>query len=241
MGVTDGLPIRLIVTCLMVGFGLYLIFLVYRKFILPSQLERIDGTVRHALYRKVEIIVWALYILFVLFGLLSYNLLVFGALVIIILFLFKGFWINYFHGVTVVYTGTICEGDDIIVGKSQGRISRFGLQALHLIKTTGEEIIVPYSKLNVPIRIAQKESPDVLMMSVTIQMGALNHPQMRQRIKDIVFANPWIMVNRPIEIVVEQNQVRIRYAALNQEMAELARQRLMKDLSEVDFSVAPKE
>ncbi|MCF8236895.1 MAG: mechanosensitive ion channel [Saprospiraceae bacterium] len=230
MSVSFGLPFRVMFTSLLCALVIYIVFRGYRRFILPGKLQRPQGVRTQHLFRQVEISTWSVFAIIVLYILLSHNILVATILVAIVFVAFRDFWSNFFLGITYAFSGDIRVGDHIVVGETKGRVAQFGYQAVHLVTAKGEKVLLPYRLMNVAVRIEQQGTLDVKFMSLTVEVDVQELDSVYQRIKDAMYANPWVIVTRPIDIVMDKNRVELRFYVLDQNMYERAKRRLFKEL-----------
>ncbi len=230
MSVANGLPFKVMFFSLLVGLAIYFVFRGYKRFVLPGQLQRPQGGRTQRLMHQIEIAVWSVFTITVLYILLSRNILVATVLVSIVFVAFRDFWVNFFLGITYAFNGDVQVGDHIVVGETKGRVALFGHQAVHLVTAKGEKILLPYRLMNVAVRIEQKGVPDVKFMSMAVEVDDQLLDTAYSQIKDVLYGNPWIIVTRPIEIVMEQNRAELRFYVLDQDMFERAKRRLFKEL-----------
>ncbi len=240
MSVTHGLPYQVMFISLLCGLGIYFVFRLYKRFVLPGKLQQPDGERVQHLLHQVEIAVWSIFSVIVLYILLRHNILVSTVLVAVVFVAFRDFWVNFFLGITYAFNGDIQVGDHVVVGEIRGRVAQFGHQAVHLVTARGERVLLPYRLMNVAVRIEQKGIPDVKFMSMTVEVKDQDMDTAYSRIREAMYANPWIIVTRPIDIVMEKNRVELRFYVLDQYMYERAKRRLFKelDMREIDTKTA---
>ena len=81
MSVANGLPFKVMFFSLLVGLAIYFVFRGYKRFVLPGQLQRPQGGRIQRLMHQIEIAVWSVFTITVLYILLSHNILVATVLV----------------------------------------------------------------------------------------------------------------------------------------------------------------
>ena len=151
---------------------------------------------------------------------------------VLILLAFFDFFRNFFPGLAIKFGDNFQIGDHITVNDAKGRVTEFGYRAIKLVTAEGEEILMPYRLINSAVKIEQKSVPKVLFKSVVIEDKKNGVVDFKQRIKDAIYTNPWIIISSPVNIAVTDNQANIDFYTLNNELFEKARQRLLKDLGQ---------
>ena len=180
---------------------------------------------------RLEIVVWAIYFLTVIYYALMSSLPITTLLIILIALAFFDFWRNYFSGIILKFGDKLHLGDSITVNGHSGKIIEFGDRALKIVSSIGEELLIPYRLINMEVKIGQKSAPKILLKTLTIE-DAIKDPILgRKEIEKVIYSNPWIIISSPINIAIEDQQANLNFYVLNNDFFEKAKQRLLKDLS----------
>jgi hypothetical protein len=232
MELIQGLPTYIIIITIIVGLLLYIGFRLYRKIILPVALLKENGLKQQKVLIKIEIIVWAIFFTAVAYFALKASLVITLVLLLLILLAFFDFFRNFFPGLAIKFGDNFELGDHITVNEVQGKVIDFGYRSIKLITAKGEEILMPYRLINSAVKIEQKSVPKVLFKSLVIEDNKHGAVDFKQRIRETIYTNPWIIISSPVNISITGNQATLDFYTLNNDLYEKARLRLLKDLGQ---------
>jgi hypothetical protein len=230
MQLINKIPFSMLLVLGIVGVLLLIGFSLYRKLILPRILLKENGQAHHEGLIRLEIILWAIFILSVIYYGLVTSLPVTLILLGLVLFAFFDFWRNYFTGISLKFGHKLQIGDSISVNSHSGKIVAFGNRALKMINEEGEEMLIPYTLINKEVKIGQKSTPKILYKPLVLENMATKKKDLRQTIERAIYANPWILISNPVNIAIEKDQVMLNFYVLNNDFFEKARRQLVKDL-----------
>ena len=222
------LPMLLVLT--IVGALIFIGFQVYRQLILPILLSKDSGAAHQKAFKRLEIIAWAVYAIVVIYYSLLSSLLVTAILLALILFAFFDFWRNFFAGLVIRFGDKIQVGDSITTNDTSGKIIAFDARAMRILNALGEEVIIPYQRINAEVRIAQKRLPKVLFKTFVLEGVVQDYAKAKQQLEAALYQNPWIILSKPINIALEDQRASLSYYVLNNDFFEKSKRRLLKDL-----------
>lgn len=213
-----------------IGAVIFISFGVYRRLILPVLLSKDSGSTHYKTLGRVEIVVWTVYIMAVIYFSLLNSLLVTVILLALVVFAFFDFWKNYFAGIILRFSDKIQVGDSITINDYSGKIIKFGNRALKMISPIGEEILIPYHRINAEVKIGQKRVPKVLFKTFVLEGVVKDYAKAKQQLEKVAYKNPWIIISKPITIALEDQRASLSFYVLNNDFFEKAKWRLLKDL-----------
>jgi hypothetical protein len=219
------IPLSLLLVQVVFGLLLFAGFRLYQRLILPIVLRRDSGAAHRKSIYRLEIMVWAVYFAFVIYSALVRSLPVTAILLALIVFAFFDFWRNYFPGIILKFGDKLQVGDSIAVNGYAGKILEFGNRDLKIISQEGEEMLIPYSRINTELKIGQKSSPKILYKTLVLEEA-----QSRQQIEKALYHNPWIIISSPVSIAFEERQAILSFYVLNHDFFEKARRHLLQEL-----------
>jgi len=226
-----GLSFSTLLLLVIIGSLIFIGFNIYRRWMLPILLSKDKGSAQHhGTFDKVEIVVWTVFVMvFIYYSLLS-SLLVTVILLLLTVFAFYDFWKNYFAGIILRFSDKIQPGDSITVNDYSGKIIEFGNRALKMVSSGGEEILIPYQRINAAIKIGQKNVPKVLFKTFVLEGVVKDHAKAKQQLEKALFNNPWIIISKPVTIALEEQRASLSFHVLNNDFFDMAKERLLKDL-----------
>lgn len=227
----NGIPFFMLLVLAALGALIFVGFSLYRRLILPIILLKETGQAHRKSVNRLEIIVWSMYLLVVIYYDLITSLPVTVIILALILVAFFDFWRNYFSGIVLKFGDKLHLGDSITVNGHSGKILEFGNRTLKIINTIGEEMLIPYRLINTEVKIGQKSAPKILYKTLVLEGVGI-----KQKIENAIYTNPWIIISRPFSIALEDQRATLNFYVLNQEYFEKAKGRLLRDLKpkEVD-------
>ena len=218
------------------GLILYVGFSLYRKMILPVALLKEHGIEHQKTLSKFEIIAWTVFFAVVVYFALKASLVITLVLLLLILLAFFDFFRNFFPGLAIKFGDNFQIGDHITVNDAKGRVTDFGFRSIKLVTATGEEILMPYRLINSAVKIEQKSVPKVLFKSLVVEDEKKMSVDFKQRIRAAIYTNPWIIISSPVNIAVVGKRATLDFYTLNNDLFEKARQRLLKDLGQHNYT-----
>lgn len=227
----NGIPFSMLFILGMLGVIIFAVFSLYKRLILPIVLLQDNGQSKSKRNDRLEIIVWALFILVVVYYALIASIAVTVILLALIIFAFFDFWRNYFTGLIMKLGDKIQMGDSIIVNDHSGKVVELGNRDIKMESTSGEEILIPYRLANTEIKIGHKKTPKILCKTFTIDRNSrVNSEGLRHQIERAIYTNPWIIISSPISISFEGQKANLQFHVLNNEFFEKAKSKLERDL-----------
>lgn len=231
MQIINGIPFSMLLLLAVLGLIIFIGFSLYRRLILPMILIKDTGKTHLKSLVRLEILVWAVYFLVVIYYGLVTSLPIIALLIILIVFAFFDFWRNYFSGIILKFGDKLHQGDSITVNEHSGKILAFGSRTLKIVSSVGEELLIPYRLVNKEIKIGQKSTPKTLFKTLVIDETAKDQINRKKEIEKVIYSNPWIIISAPINIELEDHRTNLSFYVLNNDFFEKAKLRLLKDLS----------
>lgn len=224
----NGIPISMLAILCILGIGIFITFSLYKRLILPVVLLRDNGHTSSKYFQRIEIVVWGLYLITVIYLALVASLPVTAILLTIIIFAFYDFWRNYFTGITLKLGNRLQLDDSIMVNGHSGRIVEFGNRNIKIESTIGEEILIPYRLASSEIKINQKGAPKVLSKTLEIDLSSIsNFHELKPRLEKAIYSNPWILISSPISIRIDERKATIKCYVINNDFYEKAKQLIL--------------
>lgn len=229
--ILHGLSFSILFLLAILGAGIFIGFGLYRRLILPIILSKDSRSKNHPeTIDRVEIVVWIVFVMvFIYYSLLS-SLLVTVILLALAVIAFYDFWKNYFAGIILRFSAKIQVGDTITINDYSGKIMEFGNRALKMISPIGEEILIPYQRINAELKIGQKHVPKVLNKTFVLEGAVKGHVRAKQQLEKALYKNPWIIISKPISIALEDQRATLSFYVLNNDFFDKAKERLLRDL-----------
>ncbi len=227
----NGIPFSMLFVLAMLGLVIFVAFSLYKRLILPIILLKDNGQAHRKSVAQLEIIVWAIFFLSLVYQALVASLPVAVILLTLIILAFFDFWRNYFTGITMKFGDKLQLGDSIVVNGHCGKIVAFGSRDIKMENTIGEEILIPYRLANTEIKIGQKSKPKILAKTLVLDEAIENSTiGLKQKIEHAIYTNPWIIISSPVTISLEDQKAALNFYVLNNDFFEKARRKLLQDL-----------
>jgi len=201
-----------------IGFLFFLGFKVYRKFRMPTVILKRDRYKHEQKIQKIEFIVWAVFLLIVIYFALTRNVIITITVLALLGLAFYKFWKNYFAGIVIKFTNKFEMGDSITIDSLKGNIIEMGFTSLILATAEGTEVILPYSNLDRQIKIEQKSSPKILSKSMFIPDFYLRTSDQKTKLINLLSANPWIILSKPINLSTDEKGTNLSFFVMNNEI-----------------------
>lgn len=229
MQLLNGIPFSMLLVLGAIGLLIFIGFSLYRRLLLPILLLKETGPAHLKQLDRVEIITWGIYFIILIYSVLMMSLVVVTILLAVIGLAFFDFWKNFFSGIILKFGDKFQIGDSINVNGHLGKVITFGSRDLKIVSTVGEEILIPYHLINAEVKIAQKRTPKILYKSLVLEEAMVADAGLKQKLERAIYANPWIIISRPVHIAIEEQRVTLSFYVLNAEFFEKAKHRLLKD------------
>lgn len=229
MQAINGIPFSMLLILGVIGVAIFVGFHLYRRLILPILLLKETGPAHQKSVDRLEIICWAIYFIVLIYNALMMSLAVTTILLVVISLAFFDFWKNYFAGIILKFSDKLQLGDVISVNELRGKVIAFGSRDLKIVSTIGEEILIPYQLINTEVKIAQKRTPKILYKTFIFEEAIGANLSAKDKLTKAVYANPWIIISRPVNIALEEDHVTLSFYVLSNEFFERAKQRLVMD------------
>ncbi|MFT4762137.1 MAG: small-conductance mechanosensitive channel [Paraglaciecola sp.] len=227
----NGIPFSMLFVLTILGWAIFATFSLYKRLILPIILLKDNGQAHRKSVARLEIIVWAIFFLSLVYYALVASLPVTVILLTLIIFAFFDFWRNYFTGIIMKLGDKIQLGDSVVVNGHSGKIVEFGNRDIKMESTIGEEILIPYRLANTEIKIGQKSKPKILFKTFVLDENIkTSSTELKQKIEQAIYTNPWIIISSPVTISMEGQKATLNFYVLNNDFFEKARRKLLQDL-----------
>jgi hypothetical protein len=227
----NGIPFSMLFILTVFGLAIFVAFSLYKRLILPIVLLKDSGQAHRKSVARLEIIVWAIFFLSLVYYALVASLPVTIILLTLIIFAFFDFWRNYFTGIILKLGDKLQLGDSIVVNGHSGKIVAFGNRDIKMESTIGEEILIPYRLANTEIKIGQKSKPKILFKTFVLDENIEDSSiGLKQKIEQAVYTNPWIIISSPVTIRMEGQKAILNFYVLNNDFFEKAKRKLLQDL-----------
>ncbi len=226
----NSIPFSMVFILAVIGVLIFMGFRLYRRLILPIMLLKESGKAHQRSLDRVEIIIWGVYAVALVYQALVTSLPVTVVLLGLILFAFFDFWRNYFSGIVLKFSDKLQLGDAISLNGHTGSILEFGSRDLKIIGPEGEKMLIPYRLVNTEVKIGQKSLPEILYKTFVVELSANNPVGVRQKMEKALYSNPWIILSSPVSVALEDQRATLRFYVLNNDFFEKAKYRLLRDL-----------
>jgi hypothetical protein len=227
----NGISFSMLFVLTIVGLAIFVAFSLYKRLILPIVLLKDNGPAHCKSVARLEVIVWAIFFLSLVYYALVASLPVTVILLTLIIFAFFDFWRNYFTGIIMKLGDKLQLGDSIVVNGHSGKIVEFGNRDIKMESTIGEEILIPYRLANTEIKIGQKSKPKILFKTFVLDENIEDSSiGLKQKIEQAVYTNPWIIISSPVTIRMEGQKAILNFYVLNNDFFEKAKRKLLQDL-----------
>ncbi len=231
MQLINGITFSMLFILAIIGLIIFVGFNIYRRLILPIILLKETGPAHQKSLVRLEIVIWAIYFVIVLYHSLVASMAITLVLLTLILFAFFDFWINYFSGIILKFGGNFHIGDSITVNEYSGKILEFGNRDIKLVSSIGEELLIPYRLVNKEVKIGQKSTPKILFKTFVLEEALKDDTNSKQKMEKAIYKNPWIIISSPVNIVLEGQRATLSFYVLNNDFFEKAKRHLLKQLS----------
>ena len=214
-----------------VGIFIFVGFNLYRRWVLPKTSIRQDYDQHRMAFIRLEIISWSIFFISLISYGLNSVLTITVILLTLVVLIFFDFWRNYFSGIIYKFEGKLQPGDTISVNGHSGRILEFSSRALKMMDSDGDEVLISYSSINPEVKIEQKLAAELLCKNFVLEVD-LGEPSLaKPKLEKALFANPWIILSKPVRIAWDDRGTILNFYVLNNEFFERAKCQLLKDLA----------
>ncbi len=202
---------------LVIVAGVVLAWLV--QLVLPWLANRLHGRRRHwvlALIPTLRIVVVLVAIGWVVSLIIEPSLrnmvAILGAVGLALGFALKDYVSSLFAGVVAAYERPYRPGDWIEVDGCYGEVRHIGLRALEMVTPDDTVVVVPHLKLwNALIRNANNGGASLMCVASFYLAPEHDAHRVRRVLHDVALSSPYLKLNRPVVVVMEDHPWGSRY------------------------------
>lgn len=174
---------------------------------------------RRSLNRLVfilEIISWSSLVVIYLYFILSIHFIVFGALLVLLIYFANSLIINLIYGIVFKIKNIFSIGDKIAVGDIEGEIKELKSFAVVVNNEEDDVVYVPYSKLKDQILIKQHSQGNIQSMSITMEVSELEASRLHKEGISWLNSCPWIIGRENISVKKNsENSISFSFQTVN--------------------------
>ncbi|MCH2234305.1 MAG: mechanosensitive ion channel family protein [Crocinitomicaceae bacterium] len=155
---------------IIIGLGSLAFFWLIKNFVTLRVKSRLRKRKLDRLVFILEILTYSFVLLFLLYAILSFNFIVFGAILILVLFFSHSLILNFFYGVVFKLKNAFTIGDQIAINQVSGEIQELRTFAMIINNEHDDVVYVPYAKLKDEILLKQHSQGKIQSMTITLEM-----------------------------------------------------------------------
>ncbi len=205
------IPVGLLVSILIVGFLIYILFLIIEKYYITFVKQKDFQKSISKYLPKVKLFSWFIWFIVAVYFLLLKSPLITLVFLIGIYLFTKDFWLNIYSGIFLMNKVEVGDYIEINSLKINGVIKKMRFSDVELENENKEIVFVPNALL-VKATIIKKEEGGTRYRNVFVStfIEGINAGFNEKDIESIVLNCPWTVISKPVDIdFVDDNQVRI--------------------------------
>jgi small-conductance mechanosensitive channel len=191
----ENIPVSDILTFLVAGLIIAVVFNIINNYIIPFIKERQATTLKW--WQRIQIIIWVLFVALFYIKMLQANLIVTVILSVLVFGIGFNYWRNVFAGILIKFSNQFRAGDIISADFAQGQLSAINLSQTKLVNEKGELVVIPNAKIRTAVLKQLYKKNNVQTHSFKVQVAA---DQRSEDLYHLALNCPYISANQTINI-----------------------------------------